>query len=274
MIKEIAVHLTGSHEDGNRLAFATGLGTLFDAHVTGLLVNELPDTILAADATMAPVLAELIEEGKARARQAAARLEADFERTGVAHELRQLDVYPYEIGTKLAEEVRLCDLVVATRPYGDRAKQHHIEETVLFSSGRPCVFVPPGHAVAPTLETVLVAWKNTREAALALAGAMPILQKARAVTVAIVEEHAAEEDREAPEADIATYLGRHGVRCDVRLLDGWTDAGAAILADAVTVDADLIVMGAYGHSRLRERVFGGATRHVLAHAPIPVLASH
>lgn len=274
MIKEVAVHLTGSDEDDKRLAYAAGLCDRFDAHVTGLLVNELPDTLIAADSAMTPLLADLIEDGRRRATQSADRLHRELARTGRTYDLRRMELYPTEVGTRLAEEARLADIFVATRPYGDPRKRHDVEEAVLFYSGRPCVFLPQGHTAAPVLENVLVAWKNTREAAHALAGAMPILRKASSVTVAIVEEHASEQEREAPEADIGGYLGKHGIRCEVRALSGWTDAGAAILAQAETDGADLVVMGAYGRSRLRERWFGGATRHVLMNAPIPILAAH
>jgi nucleotide-binding universal stress UspA family protein len=121
---------------------------------------------------------------------------------------------------------------------------------------------------------VLIAWKNTREAAVATAAAIPVLQAAAQVTVAVVEEDGASEERgEAVDEDIGRYLSRHGIRGEVRLVDGWSNVPAAILHEAGKVSADLIVLGAYGHSRLREWALGGATRDVLSQATVPVFTA-
>ena len=272
MIRDIAVHLTGSDEDKVRIAHAAALARQLDAHLTGLQVHEMPEVLSITDPAGSSFLQQLIADSVDRAIAATERLGPVFAATGLNHELRRLDLYPGKAGAALASEARLSDLFVGTRPYGDPHRQERVEETVLFESGRPCLFVPPGHAAPVRYANILVAWKNTRESAAALAHALPLLVQADQVRVALIEEDgASEQRREAPGADIGRYLGRHGVTAEVHLVDGWTDTSAAILNEATRMGADLIVLGAYGHSRLREWAMGGVTRDILTRSPVPVL---
>jgi len=274
MIKDIAVHLTGSDEDAIRIDHAAALARMLDAHLTGLQVHEMPEVLAITDPSGSGFLQQLIAESVDRAVATTGKLAPMFAATGINHELRRLDLYPGQAGSALAREVRFSDLFVGTRPYGDPHKQERVEEAVLFESGRPCLFVPPGHRAPLRYASVLVTWKNTREAAVALAASLPLLLQADEVRVAVVEENgASEQRREAPDEDIGRYLSRHGISAEVRLVDGWTDVSAAILNEATRAAADLIVMGAYGHSRLREWVLGGVTRDVLSRAPMPVFAA-
>lgn len=274
MIKDIAVHLTGSPEDKTRLAHAAMLARALDAHLTGLQVHEMPEVLTITDPSGSSFLQQLIAESVDRAVEVTRKLVPMFEATGINHELRRLDLFPGQVGTGLAGEVRLSDLFVGTRPYGDPLKQQRIEEAVLFESGRPCLFVPPAHATPARFGTILVAWKNTREAAVALAAALPLLRQADTVQVAVIEEGgASEQRREAPDGDIGRYLSRHGINAEIRLIAGWTDVTGAILNEAEKCAADLIVLGAYGHSRFREWVLGGVTRDILSRAPVPVFTA-
>ncbi|MBK8085738.1 MAG: universal stress protein [Devosia sp.] len=275
MIKDIVVHLTGSDEDTVRLAYAGAVAGLFDAHLTGLQVNVIPEIISMTDPSGSAYLQTLIAESTARADAAAVKLREQLGRLGTPTELRRLDVYPGEIGKSLATEVRTSDLFVGTRPYGDPAGSSSIEETVLFRSGRPCVFLPPKQVSQAEHDTVFVAWKNTPEAARALANALPFLAKSSAVIIGIVEEGGAgEQYGEEPGADVGRYLSRHGIGSEIRMINGWNDTGAALLNESKRAGADLIVMGGYGHSRFREWALGGATRHLLDHAEVPVLMAH
>lgn len=276
MIKDIAIHLTGSGEDAIRLAHAAGLGRTLNASLTGLYLHQMPDVLAITDPSGSAFLQRLVEQSVAQGDAASAALDGVFRQLGLSYELRRRDVYPKQVGSVLASEARQSDLFVATRPYGDPNKTEWVEEAVLFRSGRPCLFVPPSFEGRSVYDNVLVAWKDTREAARAVADAMPLLKQAKSVVVAIVDEAlgAAEERRLAPDEDIGRYLSRHGIRAEVHIIDGWTNTGAAILNEAVRTAADLIVMGAYGHSRPREWLLGGATRDVLNLAAVPVLVAH
>lgn len=275
MIKDIAVHLTGSTEDLTRIGYAAGVARLFDSHLTGLHVHELPEVLSITDPSGSAFLQRLVEQSTRQAEAADQSLEQAFGKLGLGYELRRLDVYPRQTGQVLASEARQSDLFVGTRPYGDPHKAHRIEEAVLFESGRPCLFVPPSYAREAACRSVLVAWKDTREAARAVSAALPFLKLAKSVVIGIVdEEGAAEQQGSAPEEDIGRYMSRHGIRSEVHVIDGWTNVGEAILNEAVRTAADLVVMGAYGHSRIREWMLGGATRDVLSAASVPVLVAH
>ncbi|MHB1103340.1 MAG: universal stress protein [Devosia sp.] len=275
MIKDIVVHLTGSDEDKVRIAYAAPIAELFDAHLTGLQVHTLPELIAITDPVASTYLQTLLAESHARAQKVTDALAEAFASIAVPHELRRLDVYPSSSGSTLAAEARTADLFIGTRPYGDPKGEERVEETVLFRSGRGCLFVPPGGTPPKDYGTIFVAWKNTREAARAVAEAIPFLQRASQVIVGIVEEEGASEQFGIePGADIGRYLSRHGITAEIRPINGWVYAGEALLNEVQKTGAQMIVMGGYGHSRFREWVIGGATRHLLTHAAVPVLIAH
>jgi len=178
----------------------------------------------------------------------------------------------------VAHQARVADVVIASQgPVElDWLALAEVPEVVALKSGRPVIVIPRSGTFDSFGETITVAWDGRREAARAVFDALPLLQKAKRVRVVTVSE--SDEKRrsnEVPGADIAVALDRHGVRVETAVCtDGASGAGRALLADASTNKSDLVVMGAYGHSRLREFVLGGATRHVLQNATVPVLMSH
>lgn len=264
-MKDIVVHLTGSEEDEVRLAYAETMGERFEAHLTGLYVHMMPElvgTYLGGTVAMD----ELFEASNARATETLRRLAGRFERLRLPHEVRRLDVLSGTAGQALTAEARTADVFVATRPYGDPADEVHMETAVLFGSGRACLFVPP-KGEAKGFGTILVAWNGSREAARAVAEAMPILKQASQVIVAVVREG----EGAAFGGDIARHLSRHGISAVISTVDAAPDGpGKTLLNEVRRVGANLLVMGGYGHSRFLEWVLGGTTRHVLAHADVAV----
>lgn len=273
MIKNIAVQFTGSPEDEVRLSYAVALAERFDASITGLQINVMPGILSITDPSGSAFLQQLIETSNKQADLVTERLTAELARERPLTDLRRLDVFAEDVGLTLAAEVRLSDLFVGTRPYGDPAKAEAIEEAVLLRSGRPCIFLPPQTRTPPKFDSILVGWKNTREAARAVSDALPLLQKAGRVDVIKVAEEPSP-PASAPGVDIGRYLSRHGVNVEIRTAASDPDAGSALLREAEASAADLIVIGGYGHSRLREWVLGGATRELLSNAPVPVFISH
>lgn len=273
MIKDIVVHLTGSSEDTVRLRYANGLAERLGAHLTGLQIHALPEILAITDPSGSAFLQELIASSNQQADAVSADLRERLSSLGQHTELRRIDVYPDAVGPALASEVRMTDLFIGTRPYGDPAKSERIEEAVLFRSGRPCIFLPPNVQRDAKLDTVVVGWKNTREAARAVTAAIPLLQLASSVDVVMVSEHNGSIGIEDT-TDIGRYLGRHGVKAEIRTVPGAPDTATALLREAHASAADLIVMGGYGHSRLQELVLGGATRDVLSNSAIPVFMAH
>ncbi|WP_297110819.1 universal stress protein [uncultured Devosia sp.] len=273
MIKDIVVHLTGSKEDQHRLDYAETLASAFDAHLTGLLVHVEPEIVAMPEAHYAEVLQNLILEAQETTDKRKAELSKRFAAMGVLNDLRVVSGQRQGVGEELAAETRTADLFIGTRPYGDPGSEHRVEEGVLFSSGRPCLLLPPGYSSPARFDTILVGWKNTRESARAVRDAIPFLKRAKRVVVAVATGEADEERRISSGADIGRYLSRHGIQAEVKELPGWHSAQDALLAEANATGAQLVVAGAYGHSRLQERLLGGVTRALLEHFDLPVLVS-
>ncbi len=180
-----------------------------------------------------------------------------------------------EVPKRLVEYARLRDLTIIHVREGDSVEQWYAE-AVIFGSGRPTLIIPQPRNRADTfaLDTVLIAWDFSRPASRAVADALPILQKAKRVTViTITNEKVIDTQRSG--AELGNYLARHGVDVVLDTVDAAGRGTGDVLKSCVaSCDADLLVMGAYGHSRVRDFVLGGATKSMIAQPPIPVLLSH
>ncbi|NOZ31621.1 MAG: universal stress protein [Alphaproteobacteria bacterium] len=277
MIKDIATYLDGGTGDSVRLRHAEAVAVMFDGFLTGLLIHEIPEMLIAGEGGIG--VAQLGEKMRADAHERMEKhrntLAAKFEKLRCLNELRVLEHFSSVIGPRLSAEARFADLYVTSMPYSGEVGEAEWQEQVLFNSGRACLFVPREAKTIWPAEHVLVGWRNTREAARAVAEALPFLRRAKSVTVAMVADGASlEADRSEPGADIARHLGRHGVNVELKHLTGWSRASEALLNEAERVGAGLIVIGGYGHSRFREWILGGATRDILRGSKLPVLAAH
>ncbi len=170
------------------------------------------------------------------------------------------------------------DLAVVERDMVEGVHLFDILSEAMSNSRLPCLLLPPHWSSELKLERVVVGWNGSIEAARAIHGALPFLQAASEVLLIDGEKHGAEADDDPdtlPRFDPLDYLRRHQVAVSARPIKAQPlEAGAALLKAALGTHADLLVMGSYSHSRLRERILGGATRHVLAHAHLPVLMQH
>lgn len=166
---------------------------------------------------------------------------------------------------------RQFDLTVLARPHdGDDQARSMVLTDALFEIGRPVLIAPP-EAPLTVGQRLMLAWNDTREAAAGLWAAMPFAAKADAVTVVSVTEA----DSSFDPSDIVRYLAHHGIRAEGEALDrGKASVGERLVKAAEQRNCDLLVMGAYGHSRLQELILGGATKHVLKYARIPLLMVH
>lgn len=172
----------------------------------------------------------------------------------------------------LAIRARAYDMAIV--PSYGHAETSAIIESLVFDSGRPVILLPPEGAAGHRFESLLIAWDGSRAAARAMGDSLPLCVKAR--NVAVVAVTGEKDLRDAPTlADAVRHLARHGIEADAFDIaaDG-VDAGAALMAHCRRMDVDLLVMCAYGHTRAREFVLGGATRTVLKEADLPVLLSH
>lgn len=282
MIKDVLVHLDGTPQDEERLQYAEAIASVWQAHVTGLLTNPLPDVPMIAPMDggvgVAEVLVSLEDEARRTGDAAQQKLAGRFARLGVPYEIRRVEDMHGRLPSRTASEARWADLFVASRPYGGgaAAQWDNLFETVLFEGGRSILVVPPNRPPADAIRRVLVCWRDTREAARAVAEASPIIAQAARTLILIVDpEHPRDGSQNAPAADIAKHLGRLGTSVEVCAVESQDRRVSEVILDqARRMSADLIVMGGYGHSRAREWMMGGATRDMLSTSEFPILMAH
>jgi nucleotide-binding universal stress UspA family protein len=275
--RTIVVHVGADARRKERLDVACGLAAAFEAHLVGLFALTEFMVPFAVGGNAGAVI-----EAERRWRDDVAReAKRDFDAAAQRAGLQTAEWRRSERGALGAARLsaRYADLVVVGQHDRDRSAEERMPgffvEDLALSAGRPILVVPyAGHF--PRLGSrVLVAWNASREAARALTDALPLLQRARSVEVVAFEPQRSDADHGAePGADIALYLARHGVKVTAARQQAGIDIGAQILSRAADSDADLIVMGAYGHSRAREIVLGGATRSLLEAMTVPVLMAH
>lgn len=293
MIKTVLVAATANAaRDAAAFAAALAIARSFGAHIDALHVRFDPASmamVMASDVGTGAVTVGLLDrlEQDAQQREAAAHdLFAHFCATaGIAQTASPAPgtatavsaEWHAEIGEEprwMTDYARTSDLVVAPRGIGDDdVLSRSVLEAVLLEAGRP-LLIPAGAALPAAFERVMIAWKPTREASRTVALATPFITRATEITVVTVEE-SGEGAGDAGTADrLARNLARHGLRARVERPQPGTESAAATLLGYAAAHADLLVMGGYGHGRLREWVFGGFTQEVLASAPLPVLIAH
>jgi nucleotide-binding universal stress UspA family protein len=272
--KDIMVHLDGTPEDENRLAHTEALAGVFSAHLTGVYTNRLPDIAVYSSPVSMMAYVELENQLRADGEIVRKRLAQRFQQLGVSNELRKIEAMPTEMRRAVATEARWADLFVTSCPRGVAGKWSSVVEEALFAGGHGVLLIPEGVKLREAIRTIVIGWVDAPEAARAVAEALPLLRLATSTHVVCVDE-SAPSVAAIELSDIAAHLVRHGVTTNVSSIsDAPYDAAAAILAEASRVSADLIVTGAYGHSRLREWIFGGATHDLIAQSEIPLLMAH
>jgi nucleotide-binding universal stress UspA family protein len=275
MIKDIVVNL-GLGERDPAGDFAISVADAFQAHLLGVAFSYEP---IIPGTVMGGIPPEFIDSQRAesdqKARTAITRFEQAASRAGVSAESRTISTSISGAADQLGRLARRFDLAVVAQPGREKSMPDEVvDEGVLFESGRPVIFVPYIQKTGVKLDRVMACWDGGRAAARAIADAMPFLKKAKQVDIVIVAGKAGKSD-EVPGADLAQHLARHGLKVDVkRITSPDIDVASTILSYAADSGADIIVMGGYGHSRLREFVLGGATRGLLESMTVPVLMSH
>jgi nucleotide-binding universal stress UspA family protein len=276
--KTILVHLHDNTRRQSLLAVSISLARTFDAHLIGLSVH--PPIVVVPGIAGGDVM--VIEDHRHAYRQESARLKTAFEAAtqgqSFAAEWREADAAYDTAATHIVEHGRCTDLIIASQKDPDWLTSEHLEapDRLVLESGRPVLLVPKSGEIFEPGKRILVAWNGRRESTRAVFDALPLLKRAQAVSVLWVNpQDAGEAAGELPGIDICSALSRHGVRCEAtQSINPSADVGATLLSTTRTHGADLLVMGCYGHSRLREFVFGGVTRHVLESMTIPILMSH
>lgn len=275
--KTILVHCDASRSVGPRLAAAAEVAQRFDARLVGLHAREPFEVVSYVDGGMAlGPLMDAYEAGRDAAEKTArAAYDKATKGASFASEWRVTEAFADDA---LAVNARYADLLVVGQadPEDVAGSRNDLPEAMAFATGRPVLVVPQIGALAPIGRTVMLCWNASRESARAAADALPFLCAAEKVVVLVIDpEVSADGHGPEPGADVALWLARHGVKVTVqREVAADAKVGETILSRAADLDADLIVMGIYGHSRLREFVLGGASRTLLESMTVPVLMSH
>ena len=279
--KTILVHVDKDRNATERLELAARIANAEHAHLIGVAPTGISryvyqtSYLVEGGAVVAPFEGHL-DELRKRARQTLEDFEIVAKRAGVrSYETRAVDD---EAGAALSLQARYADLVVIGQTDRDAPSpttQSDFPEFVVMSCGRPVLLVPAFGRYQNAGNRILVAWDAGTSATRAITGAIPLLQRAARVDVAVFNAESSEDGHGAePGADIALYLARHGVKVNVVRQKTDIDVGNALLSLLTDLGSDMLVMGGYGHSRFREILLGGVTRTVLASMTVPVLMAH
>ncbi|MGF1500443.1 MAG: universal stress protein [Paracoccaceae bacterium] len=274
--KTVLAHWDDTDAPRASLEQAGQIARAWDAHLTIYAFGLEPD--IAAYSYGAPgvaVVAQESERARADAAEKRAAAEAWLAASGLRGEVRATRAPLGLLGEAMGRAAMRADLVVCAQPYEGEREEIRVRalEGALFQAAAPVLVVPPSTAKA-AFPRVMVAWDRSIEALHALRGALGFLKAAEAVELVLVDPTAESADDE-PGAEIAVMLSRHGVPVTVAQVPSvGKRVGEVLRSRALETGADLLVMGAYGHSRLREALIGGPTREILEHVPVPVLMAH
>ena len=277
--KTILVSLNEVNRVAEATAAAVSVARQTGAHVSGLYVIPAVQVYPSVGFEAAP---QVFEGNRSYFKDNAARVKQSFEETmrreGLSHDFHQIDARTPVIADELISAGRCADAVIvsATNPDEITGVERDFVEQVVMGVGRPVIVLPFKGDAKVSTEEIVVGWDGGREAARAAFDALPLMKKAGKVRIVRVDPQKDPSLRgSVAGADLAEALARHGVKAETQGFptDGM-DEGQALMRCADDCGAGLIVMGAYGHSRLTEFIFGGATRFVLTRMTRPVLMSH
>jgi nucleotide-binding universal stress UspA family protein len=277
MIKDIIVHLEHRIARDPARDFAITVAETFDAHVAGVAFAYTPDFPGYVMLETPPdILAQLIAESEKAALAAIERFDAAARRSMVSAEHRLLKAIGASAPVVLSRLARRFDLSVFMQSEPNGVDNDDMIEASLFDSGRPLIVVPYIQKEVLKLDHVVCGWDGSRAAARAINDGLPLLVKAATVDLLIVvNEKTNTAPNEIRGAEMAKHLARHDVKVQIVTIPAADiDVANAILSYVADVSGTMIVMGGYGHPKLRELILGGVTRDMLKSMTVPVLMSH
>ncbi|HVL75788.1 MAG TPA: universal stress protein [Noviherbaspirillum sp.] len=273
--KTILVHVDESQRASERIKIASAIAMAENAHLIGTAVTGASRYLIQERALeVDPNLRRHLDDLRARAQHGLADFEACVQKLGLrSFEKRLVDD---EAGAGISLQARYADLVVIGQYDPDEVSpvvMHDFPQYVVLNCGRPVLLVPHTGQFDNIGRRVLIGWDASLASIHAASAALPLLQRAQQITAVTFGE--SEREKEAPPLDeLQRYLARHGVNVDMQRREDSRGVGAAMLSLCAELDADLLVMGGYGHSRFREILLGGVTRAVLTEMAVPVLMAH
>lgn len=274
LYQDILVYQDGAPVSFNALRYADALCYAADGNLSALMFGFMASYPMTIYMEATP---DIWLSAQRKAEEDAAALEKDvqarFAELHCTPELRRMTVMGGDAGPNLAGQAQYGDVtIIGINADGPDYLQRGLFEATLFSSGRPVIVVPESFQRHGQPRKILIGWRPGREAARAVHDALPLMKAADEVRIVVVDESATGSREAEPGVDIGRHLARHGVKVEVKQVPGSAGGTASLLLDeARYFGADLLVMGGYGHSRLREWILGGATRDILQTMDLPVL---
>jgi len=260
------------------LAQATCLAKAQDAHLDVLCLGvDRSQTGYYYAGANAMILQESIERAQSEAAAIETAVKAKLGVSRVRYGTESGVAQLADVARHVAARARFADLVVLPRPYGNNrgAELEPVIEAALFEGQAPVLVVPDQTHQITAPQKIALAWNESAEALNAARAALPLLKAAQEVHVVVIDPPVHGPNRSDPGGQLSQYLARHGVRCEIDVLSKTMPRVSDILLrHAKDMSADLVVMGAYGHSRFREAILGGATRYMLEQSEIPVFMAH
>ena len=280
-VKDILLALTSYPEPtpvsavDEAIAFTVALGARISAIACEVKMRVPGSPLGTAFLNIPAMAAAEAKKSSTNAEKILVAFQDAAEKHGVFQERILEQCLTSEVSELLVEYARLRDVTILPVPEGDYVEQGHAE-SIIFGSGRPTLLIPHARkrAGAFALDTVVVAWDFSRPASRAIADALPILEKTKRVCVVTVTNEKVI-DAKRSGAELAKHLARHGINVALEAIDAAGRTIGDVLESYVNShDADLLVMGAYGHSRIRDFILGGATKSMLSRPPFPIFLSH
>jgi nucleotide-binding universal stress UspA family protein len=225
----------------------------------------------------AMVLQETLTRATTEAEELAAAARTALDKTGVLNTVEHGVAQLADIGRHVAARARFSDLVVLPQPYGENKgiELEPVIEGALFDGQVPVLVVPDTLDPAPNPQRVVIGWNESSEAMRAIRAALPLLKRAERVQVVVIDPPRHGPNRSDPGGMLSEFLSRHGIKTEIDVLAKTMPRVSDVMMRHVAdTDADLVVMGAYGHSRFREAILGGATRNMLEQVGVSVFMAH
>ena len=275
MIKDVIVNLSVGAKANSASDYAISLAAALNAHLTGIIFLYGPTMPVSRAGYVPPELEVLERHNEAAVKAVRESFTAASTRTGVNAESLTVSASLVSAGDQFGQIARRFDLAVVGQAEPEtKMVEENIIEAALFDSGGPVIIVPYIQRAPLRLDHIMVCWDGSRAAARAIRDAMPFLRRAGRIEVVNVTNERGKQDQ-IECADIGAHLAHHGLNVVIKRIPlGDVDVAAVLLSHAADEDVDFIVMGGYGHSRLREFVLGGVTRSMLRTMTAPVLMSH
>jgi nucleotide-binding universal stress UspA family protein len=275
VIKDVMVWVDGSLADDVRLEVAGSIARRFESQVIALILNSISLPVSIAEGFDGGVAeTTLLEKARAVGDLVEEKIVKHLKLLDRPVEIRRFDVLADDITKIAVREARAADTFVALRPDGAMDPERLVE-AILFGSGRHLFLFPEVERPKIAFDRIILAWNGSRESARAMAEGIPFLQKANEVTVTVITDTRIKEENVLVGTDAVRHLKHHGIEAGLHRVKGRkNDPGLTLIAEARRRKADLIIMGGYGHLRLRERLLGGVTYELTHESPVPILIAH